>query len=396
VTAGLFFTYALVAFLATVNALRKPVPPTSRLPPLWLPAMITSELAPAFFALRLAIALLAIWLGVPANPVGRAGLVLLVLAQFGLLWVMVRSWLAVRTALRGIDAKLPAAKGRERWFGRPISLPPDVELLHHLEYHDELTLDLYRERGHAGRPSPTLVYIHGGAWTGGGPHRQARPLFHHLAQRGWIVATIRYPLSPHATHPDHLVAVKRALAWCKSAGATYAIDPDRIAVAGGSAGGHLASLAALTANRPEFQPGFEHVDTEVAACVPMYGIYDFFNRHDTRWNWPVIPRAVMKTTPEQSPDAYRSASPMDQVGDHAPPFLVVHGAHDSLVPPPEARHFVDALKHVSSSVVELFEVPGGQHAFDAISSPRTRAVVARITHFLEDTVLNNNAENRRP
>jgi dipeptidyl aminopeptidase/acylaminoacyl peptidase len=112
-------------------------------------------------------------------------------------------------------------------------------------------------------------------------------------------------------------------------------------------------------------------------------VFDFFNRNNTRWDWPLIPNQVMKARPEEDPERYRLASPIDQVGEHAPPFLVVHGSNDSLVPPPEARQFVTALEAVSDNTVEYLEVPGGQHAFDAVASPRTRAVVTRITSFLE-------------
>jgi acetyl esterase/lipase len=381
--AGLFFTYALMALLLTVNALRRPVPPTSRFPPLWLPGLVTSEMAGFWFAARIGVALAALATGVWASAVGRTGVALLVAAQAGQAVLVLRNRSAHGRLRRSLDVEVPRAHGWERLLSRRARRPEHVDLLCEVEYHQGLTLDLYRHIHHTGRPSPTLIYVHGGSWTGGGPHKQARPLFHHLAGRGWVVATIRYPLSPAATHPDHLIGVKRAIAWCKTTGTSFGIDPRRLVIAGGSAGAHLASLAALTANRPDVQPGFEEVDTSVAACVPMYGIYDFFNRNGTRWDWPVIPRAVMKATVDEAPDAYRDASPIDQIHPGAPPFLVVHGTHDSLVPPPEAHHFVDALASVSHSPVRLLEVDGAQHAFDAFSSPRTRAVVAHITRFLE-------------
>lgn len=380
---GLLFTYGLVALMLTVNALRRPVPPTSRLPPLWLPAMLTAEMAPVWFVTRLVVAGVAGWADGTRHPLGVVGLALLITAQVGLVAVMARNHAAVGHALTGVDTDRPAVGLWERVAGRPIPLPEQVELVRDIEYHPPLTLDLYRRSDHSGEPSPTLVYVHGGSWTGGGPHRQSRPLFHHLARRGWVVATIRYPLSPDATHPDHLIGVKRAIAWCKTSGLHQGIDPTRIAIAGGSAGAHLASLAALTAHRTEYQPGFEEADTSVSACVPMYGVYDFLNRNRTRWDWPVIPRSVIKATAHEAPEAYRSASPIDQTHADAPPFLVIHGTLDSLVPPAEARHFVEALASVSAAPVELHEVPGAQHAFDAVSSARTRAVTTRITHFLE-------------
>ena len=95
------------------------------------------------------------------------------------------------------------------------------------------------------------------------------PLMYHLAARGWVCVAANYRLSPRATFPDHLIDVKRALAWIKRHGAEYGADPDFVVVTGGSAGGHLAALVALTANDPEYQPGFEDVDTTVQALRPV-------------------------------------------------------------------------------------------------------------------------------
>ena len=91
---------------------------------------------------------------------------------------------------------------------------------------------------------------------------------------GWVGFNIDYRLSPAATFPDHLVDVKRAIAWVREHAAEYGADPDFICLTGGSAGGHLCALAALTADDPAYQPGFEDADTSVAAAVPFYGVYD--------------------------------------------------------------------------------------------------------------------------
>src|SRR6476469_6017200 len=111
---------------------------------------------------------------------------------------------------------------------------------------------------------------------------QGYPLLSHMAERGWICVSIDYRVSPRNTWPDHIVDVKRALAWIKENIAEHGGDPDFVAITGGSAGGHLCALAALTAHLPEFQPGFEDADTAVAAAVPFYGIYDFVDRDGAR------------------------------------------------------------------------------------------------------------------
>jgi acetyl esterase/lipase len=385
VAATLLFLFALVSLVTTINALRPPSPPTSRLPPIWLPAMLTGELAPVWFVLRILIGWLLVGLGALDAPLGRLGLWMLVAAQLGLAWLMARSWAASRALARRHPGEAPSLSWWERLTGWPYRIPPEIEMLTDLPYAGGCTLDLYRRRDHP-PAAPALVYVHGGGWVGGDPRRASRLLLHHLARRGWVVAAIRYPLSPQATFPDHLVGVKRAIAWMKTEGTGYGVDPARVIVAGGSAGGHLASLAALTAGDGRYQPGFEHVDTSVRGCVTLYGVYDFLNRNRTRHDWPVIPRAVMKAAVDEAHDRYREASPLDRVGPDAPPFLIVHGTHDSLVPPGEAVHFVEALTRESRSEVIHVEVAGAQHAFDVLATARVRAVVGAVTAFAERVV----------
>ena len=95
-----------------------------------------------------------------------------------------------------------------------------------------------------------------------------------LARRGWVCVTINYRLSPKATWPEHIVDCKMAVAWVREHIAEYGGDPGFVCVSGGSAGGHLSALLALTPGDPAFQPGFEETDTHVDACVPVYGVYD--------------------------------------------------------------------------------------------------------------------------
>ena len=96
-----------------------------------------------------------------------------------------------------------------------------------------------------------LFQIHGGGWVIGSKNEQALPLMYHLARAGWVCVSVDYRLSPQATFPDHLVDCKRALAWVREHVAEYGGDPDFVVVTGGSAGGHLAALVALTPNDAE-------------------------------------------------------------------------------------------------------------------------------------------------
>src|SRR6185503_18791704 len=144
-----------------------------------------------------------------------------------------------------------------------------------------------------------------------------------LAAHGWVVVSVNYRLSPRFTFPDHIIDVKAAIRWIREHGPEYGADPAFIAVTGGSAGGHLAALAALTPDDPEYQPGFEGVDTSVQACVPFYGVYDFTDRKGI-WKrsllLPMLERHIMKKRLKDAPEAFDRASPMSRARADAPPF----------------------------------------------------------------------------
>jgi acetyl esterase/lipase len=250
-----------------------------------------------------------------------------------------------------------------------------------------LRLDVHRpaEPPAAGEKRPVLVQVHGGAWVLGFKERQGQLLMRELARHGWVCFNVDYRLSPMATFPDHLIDVKRAIAWIREHADDYGIDRDFVAVTGGSAGGHLTALTALTANDPRYQPGFEDADTSVAAAVPFYGVYDFTNRNGA-WPAETVPQFlapyVMKSDPDAEPEAWAAASPLDQVHADAPPFLVIHGDLDVLAPVEDARDFVQRLEGVSKEPVYYLELHGAQHAFETFASVRANAVVQAAARFL--------------
>jgi acetyl esterase/lipase len=232
--------------------------------------------------------------------------------------------------------------------------------------------------------APVLLQIHGGAWVFGQKTGQAYPLLSHLAERGWIGVAINYRLSPRSTWPDQIIDVKRALAWIKANIASYGGDPNFVVLTGGSAGGHLTALAALTANDPVFQPGFEEADTSVQGAVPFYGVYDFTNR-DGNGRADMIPfleQKVMKSALADDAERWQTASPLYRVRADAPPFFVLHGSNDTLAPVEQARSFAGDLRKVSTSPVVYAELPRAQHAFDVFASPRTLHTVRAMDRFL--------------
>ena len=232
--------------------------------------------------------------------------------------------------------------------------------------------------------APVLFQVHGGAWTMGKKEGQAEPLMGHLAERGWVCVAPNYRLSPRATWPDHIVDVKRALAWVKANIADHGGDPDFVVITGGSAGGHLCALAALTPGEAAFQPGFEDADTSVAAAVPFYGVYDFTNRHGTSREdiTPVLEKRVFKSSLADARERWEQASPISHVRADAPPFFVLHGTNDSLVPVEQARTFVDELRKESTQPVVYAELPLAQHAFEVVPSVRAHHTAHAVERFL--------------
>ena len=259
------------------------------------------------------------------------------------------------------------------------------------EYGSANCLDIWRrpDLDPSGK-APVLFQIPGGAWVVGNKRGQAHPLMSHLAELGWICVAVNYRHSPRNTWPAHILDVKRALAWVRTHIAEYGGDPDFIAITGGSAGGHLSSLAALTPNDPRYQPGFEDVDTRVQAAVPFYGIYDFTRFGDALH--PTMPelleQMVIKQPHSANPTLYLDASPVNHVSADAPPFFVLHGRNDSLVPVEQARSFVAELRNVSTQPVVYAELPFTQHAFDVFGSTRAAHAAVAVEQFLAEIYAN--------
>lgn len=232
--------------------------------------------------------------------------------------------------------------------------------------------------------APVLLQMPGGAWVTGNKQGQAYPLMSHLAERGWVCVAMNYRLGPRNTWPAQIVDVKRAIAWVRQHIAEYGGDPSFVALTGGSAGGHLSSLAALTPNRAEWQPGFEDVDTRVAAAVPFYGAYDWTDRDavGNRGLVPLLQRRVVKQKLRDAPEVFDAASPMSHLGPDAPPFLLSHGTNDSLVPVEQGRLFAQRLRAISRQPVVYAELPRAQHAFDVFGSPRATAAAEAVGRFL--------------
>jgi acetyl esterase/lipase len=399
----LLLLVSLVGLTFTLNAYRPPRSPSWLAVVSFFAGWLTSELALHHLLWQVLAVFVFIHAGALTAWPGQLGLLLCFVSWF----LLLRAWRHAGTAelvvAAAFDRALPdlvrapidldglPKRWRQLAFPIPVS-HPGLEYLRDIPFHQQdrltLRLDVVRRAGldfSAGARRPALIYAHGGGWVIGSKQYQGLPLIQRMAARGWVCFNIDYRLSPRATFPDHIIDVKRAIAWVRAHAADYGVDPDFIVIAGNSAGGHLASLAALTPGQPELQPGFEDADTSVAGCCSFYGVYDFTDRHG---HWPhpgllnVVERYVLKARLDDARELYTAASPISWVNAGAPPFLVVHGERDSLVTVDEARTFVDALSTVSAAPCVYFEVPGAQHAFEVFPSPRTLHVLDGTERFL--------------
>lgn len=361
----------LVGLAGSWNAARPLIDPTRRYSPSWLPAMIVTELAPLWVLVHGATLAVGLALGGWSNLAGRIGVGMLVVSMALLAWIIARTLLAVRRLALLVDGRIHRTRGIARLVGRPVPTPPGVRETFGVEWRPGLTLDLTRPDDER-RALPVVVYVHGGGWTGGDPQRQARDLYHAVALDGWATLAVRYPLAPSVSVPEQVAVVRSAVSWARTGGHDLGIDATTVVLAGGSAGAHLATMAALTA---------EHDDERVAAVVGMYGIYDMANRNGRRAPWGTIRRDVMHAGVAEAPDRYDEVSPLVRISPHTPPMLIVHGTRDTLVPIGEAEQFVAALQ-AAGRPVDLVRVAGAQHAFDAVTARVSRATAAVIRTWL--------------
>ncbi|MFI0351281.1 alpha/beta hydrolase [Actinomadura sp. 9N407] len=360
--------YLMTVTLAACGTLLALAPP-SRPRPLREVSMrlglVVNELPAIVFLWLLASTALAVAEGDAGTPVGLLAAGLIVPTSAGLALTARRALRAGPVVERALHEGLGTdLRPRRRSYARVLltpfpGRPRNVERIANVRYGPagkRNRLDVYRD--HAGTAGgPVLVYWHGGGYYSGRKNREARLLLHRLASQGWVCVSANYRLRPAATFADHMIDAKKAIAWAREHVHEYGGDPSVLVVAGSSAGGHLASLAALTPNDPAFQPGFEDADTSVTAAISLYGYYGrYYGLGD-------------------------GTSQMDHDATEAPPFFIAHGDRDNMVPVEGARLFAEKLRNASSQPVVYAELPGAQHSFDLFRSVRFETVVDGIESF---------------
>ncbi|KAA1190521.1 alpha/beta hydrolase [Pseudohalioglobus sediminis] len=369
-------------------------------------ALLATELAWIWLPFQALLALLFCLGGALDSTLGNLALTVLLITWAGLVWAIWKSTKAeatVESALvsgLGHDYRAAVPAERREEFRNRVTFSdwrnpvgwghPDVEVIKHIPYGPagvRQQLDIYRPRVLPEGGCPVLLQIHGGAWMIGDKGSQALPLMYHLASKGWICVAANYRLSPSVSFPTHLTDCKKALCWIRENGAEYGMDTDFVAVTGGSAGGHLTALMGLTANRKELQEDHPDTDTSLQAAVPFYGVYDFLVRYNQHPNKEIYQKflsgKVLHETLEDNPALWDLASPVAQIHQEAPPFMLLHGTHDTLAAVMDARVFADKLRETSEQAVVYVEMPGAEHAWEIFHSLRTEHTIDGVHRFLE-------------
>lgn len=229
----------------------------------------------------------------------------------------------------------------------------------------------------AGAPAPVLLWIHGGGFTGGDKaQKREQNIGNNLAAHGYVVLSINYMLQQKGgalAWPQNLQDCKTAVRWLRANAARLHLDPDRIAVAGGSAGGHLASLVALTKLEDGFDPKgpYGEYSCVVQAGMDFYGCVDLTTWHDS---------AMFGKTKAQDPELYRKASAQTYARKDSPPMLILHGTADKTVDIKQSETLEAALKTAGADV-EFVRVPGAPHTFDL--QPKQQDLRPLVLTFLE-------------
>jgi acetyl esterase/lipase len=254
-----------------------------------------------------------------------------------------------------------------------------------------MTLDVYIGPHTPSSVMPLVLYIHGGGWAMG--HSRQSGAFDDwpgvlasLAARGYAVASLNYRLSGEAPFPAALQDVKASIRFLRAHAADYGIDPARALVWGGSAGGHLAALAATTCGVPVLEPAPATISTPesdtlarqsdcVQGAVTWYGIFDLSTMRDATTvhgsTPPAIGRFIGCTKTPCSPESLQAASAEHYIKADLPPFLMIHGASDKTVDPTQSMHFNEAMK-AAGAHAELIIIPAVDHSFLGATPEATR------------------------
>jgi len=245
-----------------------------------------------------------------------------------------------------------------------------------------LQLDLYLPAAKAAAPLPAIVFVHGGGWQSG-VRANFAPMAIRMAERGFAAATVSYRLSPEARYPAAIHDVKAALRWVRAHAGEYGIDPARIAVGGGSAGGQIASLVGVTNGLARFDPdaGPGAVASDAQAIVNIDGLSDFTSEaarkeEDNPAKQPTAAGAWFGGSYADRAALWREASPTFYAGPRTPPILFIGSAQPRFAVGREEMIAKLTAQGVASDTVLLPETPHSFWLFDPWLAPTVEATVA--------------------
>ncbi|MFL5581018.1 MAG: alpha/beta hydrolase fold domain-containing protein [Gemmatimonadaceae bacterium] len=272
---------------------------------------------------------------------------------------------------------------------RDVPASAALEVRRNLAYRtvggDALRLDIARLPGAGARP--LVVLLHGGGWEGGGRGSMDDEMLL-LAAQGYAAATVSYRLTSAGRNvfPAAVQDVRCAVRWLRANAARYGIDPRRVGVLGFSAGGHLASILGVGADLGALDEGGPAC-AEAAESPAVQAVVSVAGPHDLRVNGPYTREQARLVTnflgvfPGDDPQRAALASPVTHVRPGVPPFLLVQGARDDLVPPAQARAMRDALQAAGARAT-LLELARVGHAFVPLDSRAEPRVGCTVMAFL--------------
>ena len=266
----------------------------------------------------------------------------------------------------------------------PVPVTTTVQVVKDVEYGRggglPLYLDIYIPETPIMKPLPAVVFIHGGGWRSGDKFpSQVRS----LAECGFFAVSINYRLSGVATFPAAVEDCKCAVRWLRANAAKYNVDPNRIGVWGGSAGGHLSLMVGCAGETAglEGNGGWEKYSSRVQAVCSYYGPADLAHMQDGD---TTAPAQFLGGTPAEKPEAYRLASPVTHVTPDDPPLLMVHGESDRVVPYAQSMIMQQAYLKLGLEV-ELVKVLNAGHGFQPVAdkaiSPTQKDIFQKVLDF---------------
>ena len=250
-------------------------------------------------------------------------------------------------------------------------------------------LDIYFPEKRADKPLPLLIWIHGGGWSGGS---KAECPFVKQLQRGYVAASIEYRFSQKAKFPAQIQDCQAAIRWLRANAAKYSIDPERIGVSGASAGGHLSALVGTSGGTNAFPAigGNEVQSDRVQAVCDIFGPTDFWTvisqadadknvKNIFKWNNGDPYSNLIGGKLGEDKEKCDAVSPVHYVSKGDPPFLILHGDRDALVPLAQSEELKDLLTEAGVEVT-LQRLPGAGHGGPAFALP---ALVQLTTRFFD-------------